>query len=84
MRTATAKTPALLVTASLIAAGIVITAAMLGGIFSMTPAFAQQQKVRIIHFPDGNPENFQILCVGPEAARHHFENHEGDDLLGPC
>ncbi len=82
---ATAKTSTRVVTASLIAAGmLIITAVIGGGIFSMTPAFANQQKVLIIHFPDGNPENPQVICIGAEAARHHFENHQGDDLLGSC
>jgi len=82
MRSA-AKTSTRVVTASLIAAGMVIIAAT-AGIFSMISAFADQDKVLIIHFPDGNPDNPQILCIGEKAARAHFAEHRGDDLLGSC
>ena len=82
-RKAAAKTPALLLTASLITAGILITAATVGGIFSMTPASAQQTKVLLLHFPPGNPANAQIICVGEPAAEKHFEEH-GDIPLGIC
>jgi hypothetical protein len=60
---------------------VVIIAAVVGGIFSMTPALA---KTAIIHFPDGNPDNPQVLCIGDPAYRAHHAEHRGDDLLGSC
>ena len=82
-RKAAAKTPALLLTASLITAGMLITAAAVGSIFSMTPASAQQTKVLLLHIPPGNPANAHEICVGGPAAVKHVEEH-GDIILGTC
>ena len=83
-RKAAAKTPALLLTASLITAGMLITAAAVGSIFSMTPASAQQTKLLVLHFPSGDPDKAHVICVGAPAAFKHVEEHPGDAIVGTC
>ena len=38
-------------------------------------------KVLIRHFPPGNPDNVQVICVSPQSAAGHM-NH-GDELVAP-
>ena len=39
-------------------------------------------KVLIRHFPPGNPDNVQVICVSPQSAAGHM-NH-GDELVDPA
>ena len=45
-----------------------------------SPALAADHKVDICHFPNGNPENTQVISVGPKAAEKHLDRH-GDFLV---
>ncbi|MCP5110146.1 MAG: hypothetical protein GY953_04860, partial [bacterium] len=39
------------------------------------------RRIRICHFPPGNPANFQTITVRGRAWRHHARH---GDLLGSC
>lgn len=40
-------------------------------------------KVLLCHYPNGNPNNPQNICISPNAVPAHLGNH-GLDHLGPC
>ena len=45
------------------------------------PALARQERVAVCHHPPGNPANFHILYVAPQAVAAHLAH--GDNLVDP-
>jgi hypothetical protein len=70
-------------TLTIVAAGMIVTSAVaVGGIFTVTPAFAEgEEKVTICHRPPGNTANQHEITVGAPAAAHHVDEH-GDRVHG--
>jgi hypothetical protein len=54
-----------------------------------SPAFAGEGqgndcKIDICHFPPGNPENVQVISVGPEALDAHLAHGDSMGFMGFC
>lgn len=45
-------------------------------------AAPKAEKVLIRHFPPGNPDNVQVICVSPQSAAGHM--NPGDELVDPA
>ncbi len=42
---------------------------------------------KLCHYPPGNQQNFQVICVGKSSLKSHYDHHEDvdfDETLGTC
>ena len=47
-----------------------------------SPALAKDHKTDICHFPQGNPENVQVISVSDKALVKHLDRHGDWPILG--